>query len=304
MANMLLEFFYAVIGVIMALAGIESIRDKSNPTRYGTGAFWIILAIVFTFGDLLPAVVSGIFVVMIGLLALFKQVRLGTIKAVDTDRASEFAKKLGGRIFIPSIVLAVVSILIASYTDLGGQVAIGIGAVVSLLSAMILTKAPFKIVYHDSQRMVRTLGTAGILPQLLATLGAVFTAAGVGELTSKMISHVIPAGNHLVGVIVYCCAMAIFTMIMGNAFAAFAVITAAIGVPFIIAQGGNPAVVAALGMTSGYCGTLMTPMAANFNSLPVALMKMDDNLGVIKQQAPVAIILLICHIVLMYVLAF
>ena len=98
--------------------------------------------------------------------------------------------------------------------------------------------------------------------------------------------------------------MAIFTMIMGNAFAAFAVITAAVGVPFVIAQGGNPAVVAALGMTSGYCGTLMTPMAANFNSLPVALMEMDDNLGVIKQQLPIALILLVLHIVLMYLLAF
>lgn len=304
MSNLLLEAFYALIGVIMGLAGIESIRDKSNPARFGTGAFWLILAIIFAFGQSISPIASGIGVVIIGALALFKQVRIGTIKPVDTKEATKFAKKLGGKIFIPSVVLAIVSILVASYTNLGGQVAIGIGAIVSLVSAMWLTKAPFKIVYNDSQRMVRTLGTAGILPQLLATLGAVFTAAGVGELTSKIISNLIPAGDHLVGVIVYCCAMAIFTMIMGNAFAAFAVITAAVGVPFVIAQGGNPAVVAALGMTSGYCGTLMTPMAANFNSLPVALMEMKDNLGVIKQQLPVALILLVCHIVLMYVLAF
>jgi len=60
--------------------------------------------------------------------------------------------------------------------------------------------------------------------------------------------------------------MVIFTMIMGNAFAAFSVITAGIGIPFIIKNGGNPAVIGALGMTAGYCGTLMTPMAANFNT--------------------------------------
>lgn len=304
MPNLLLEFFYAVIGVIMALAGVEAIRDKTNPTRYGTGSFWFILAIIFAFGNLIPPAITGILVIAIGGLALFKQVRVGTIKPIDRDHAEKFAQKLGARIFIPSIVLAVVSILIAQFTKLGGQVAIGIGAVVSLIVAMILTKSPLKMVYNDSQRMVRTLGTAGILPQLLATLGAVFTAAGVGELTSKIIAGIIPAGDHLVGVIIYCCAMAIFTMIMGNAFAAFAVITAAVGVPFVIAQGGNPAVVAALGMTSGYCGTLMTPMAANFNSLPVALMEMDDNLGVIKQQLPIALILLVLHIVLMYLLAF
>ena len=91
---------------------------------------------------------------------------------------------------------------------------------------------------------------------------------------------------------------------MGNGFAAFAVITAAVGIPFVIAQGGNPAVVAALGMTSGYCGTLVTPMAANFNSLPVALMGMKDQMGVIKQQWPIALIMLITQIALMYFLAF
>lgn len=63
-------------------------------------------------------------------------------------------------------------------------------------------------------------------------------------------------------------------------------------------------VVAAIGMTSGYCGTLVTPMAANFNTLPVALLEMKDQMGVIKQQAPIAVILLIVQIGLMYFLAF
>ena len=98
--------------------------------------------------------------------------------------------------------------------------------------------------------------------------------------------------------------MALFTAIMGNAFAAFAVITAGIGIPFVVAQGGSPVVVAALGMTSGYCGTLLTPMAANFNTLPVALMEMKDQLGVIKQQFPIAISMLLIQIMLMYFLAF
>ena len=65
--------------------------------------------------------------------------------------------------------------------------------------------------------------------------------------------------------------MALFTMIMGNAFAAFPVMTAAIGVPLLIQHfGGDPAVVGAIGMLAGFCGTLMTPMAANFNIVPAA----------------------------------
>lgn len=93
-------------------------------------------------------------------------------------------------------------------------------------------------------------------------------------------------------------------MVMGNGFAAFTVITAGIGVPFVIAQGGDPVIAGTLAMTAGFCGTLVTPMAANFNALPVALLEMKDQNGVIKTQAPIAIILLAIHVALMYYLAF
>lgn len=304
MENNLLMFFYALVGVCLAIAGIESFRDQENPARIGTSVFWFILAIIFAFGNLIPHKVTGFLVIVIGVLALFKQIKVGTIKPVDGSHAAEYAKKLGGWIFLPSIVLAVVAIGVGVFTKLGGQVGIGMGAIASLAVAMVETKSPVKLVYNDTQRMIRSVGSAGILPQLLATLGAVFTASGVGTLTAKLIAGAFPPGNRLFGVALYCIAMALFTIIMGNAFAAFAVITAAVGIPFVVLQGGNPAVVAALGMTSGYCGTLVTPMAANFNSLPVALLEMEDPMGVIKQQLPIAGILLLCHIVLMYFLAF
>ncbi|WP_125762737.1 DUF979 domain-containing protein [Companilactobacillus hulinensis] len=303
-ANNILEFFYVLMGLIMLFASIESFRDKENPARIGTGLFWLILAVIFAAGKLLPSFVIGILVVLMGLLSLFKQIKVGRIKEVDVKVAEKSAKRLGGWLFFPSIILAILSVLIGQFTSLGGQVGIGIASVVSLIIAMIMTKSSAKTTYHDSERMVRSVGTAGVLPQLLATLGVVFTASGIGNLISKSISGVFPVGNHLLGVILYCVSMAIFTMIMGNAFAAFAVITAGIGIPFVVMQGGSPIVVAALGMTCGYCGTLLTPMAANFNSLPVALMEMKDNLGVIKQQVPIALSLLVIQIAIMYVLAF
>ena len=122
------------------------------------------------------------------------------------------------------------------------------------------------------------------------------SAAGVGAL--------IPEGNHLIAVIFYCVGMALFTMIMGNGFAAFAVITVGIGYPFLIAQGANAIVVGALGLTAGYCGTLMTPMAANFNIMPAALLETKNKYRIIMTQVPVAFIMLVIHIILMYVLAF
>lgn len=302
--NNILEIFYILMGIIMIFASIESFRDKENSARIGTGLFWLILGLIFAIGKYLPNVVIGLLIVFIGILSLLKQIKVGKIKEVNKEIAEKSAKKLGGWLFFPSVVLAILSILISEFTNLGGQVGIGIASVIALILAMIISKTDAKTTYHDSERMVCSVGTAGILPQLLATLGVIFTASGVGDVTAKTISGIFPVGNHLLGVVLYCVAMVIFTMIMGNAFAAFAVITAGIGVPFIVAQGGNPAVVAALGMTTGYCGTLMTPMAANFNSLPVALMEMKDNLGVIKQQVPIALSMLVIQIILMYFLAF
>ena len=103
----------------------------------------------------------------------------------------------------------------------------------------------------------------------------------------------------------YTFGMAIFTMVMGNAFAAFPVMTAGIGLPLIVQRfGGDPAIMGAIGMLSGFCGTLMTPMAANFNIVPAALLELKDRNGVIRAQVPTALLLLLANTALMYVLVF
>jgi uncharacterized membrane protein len=123
----------------------------------------------------------------------------------------------------------------------------------------------------------------------------------VAHLTTEYLA----VDNKLIAVAAYCIGMAVFTMIMGNAFAAFPVITAGIGIPILLMQHqGNPAVMAAIGMFSGYCGTLMTPMAANFNIVPAALLELKDKNGVIKAQLGTALPLLFVNIALMYFLMF
>ena len=203
-----------------------------------------------------------------------------------------------------TLTIAIVAMIIAQFTPFSGTVAIGIAATVALLLTFAITKAKPIEYIEDSNRMFQSVGVFAILPQLLASLGALFTAAGVGDIISNIISGVIPDGNRLAGVIAYCVGMAIFTAIMGNGFAAFSVITVGIGVPFVFAQGGDPIVCSALALTAGFCGTLLTPMAANFNMLPAALLEMKDKNGVIKAQAPFALVLLTIHIILMYTLGF
>ncbi len=134
-------------------------------------------------------------------------------------------------------------------------------------------------------------------------LGLLFTAAGVGTSISWLTEHYLAVDNRFIAVAVYAIGMAVLTMVMGNAFAAFPIVTA--GLAFDFSQhGGNPAVMAAIGMFSGYCGTLMTPMAANFNIVPAALLELPDKNAVIKAQIPTGILLLIVNVFLLYFLMF
>ncbi|MDB8805137.1 MULTISPECIES: DUF979 domain-containing protein [unclassified Romboutsia] len=305
--NISLEIFYALMGILMIVIAIKSYKTIDSNKRFGTALFWVLISIPFIFGKLIPSNVIGLILVASSLLTLTKQVVFAKYETPSEEFGQKQSEKLGNKIFMPSLVLALVAVLVAmALKDFGSssQFAIGAGSVVALIAAFILTKAKPSTTVTDSARLLQQMGPASMLPQLLVALGALFTQAGVGEVISNIISGVVPVDNRFLGVVAYVLGMAIFTMIMGNAFAAFAVITAGIGVPFVLSQGADPAIVGALALTAGYCGTLLTPMAANFNIVPAALLDMKKQYDVIKYQAPVAIILLVIHIFAMYFLAF
>ncbi|AYE33517.1 DUF979 domain-containing protein [Clostridium septicum] len=304
LSNLLLNIFYIMIGIMMIITMVYTLKDTNHKTRLGTATFWGILATIFIFGEFIPSIVVGGLIVIIGVLGAFNQINVGTIAQLNETFARVKAEKIGIKIFLPSLIIAFVALGIAQFTKLSGVTAIGISAVVAIIITFFITGAKPKEAIVDSDRMLQAIGSTAILPQLLASLGALFAAAGVGDIISNMISGVIPEGNVWIGITAYCVGMALFTAIMGNAFAAFTVITAGIGAPFVFAQGGDPIIASAIAMTAGFCGTLLTPMAANFNILPAVLLDIEDNNGVIKAQSIYAIVLLLIHIPLMYFLAF
>ena len=157
----------------------------------------------------------------------------------------------------------------------------------------------------DAVRLLDTMGWTALLPLVLATLGGVFAASGVGEAVATLVAGVIPTDSRIACVLAYGLGMVLFTVIMGNAFAAFPVMTAGIGLPLLVQQhGAEPAILGAIGMLTGYCGTLLTPMAANFNLVPAALLELDDPNGVIRMQVATALPLMAVNLVLMAWLAF
>ncbi len=299
------EIFYCIIGLFFISNGVKALKDPDCSKKHTTALFWFILAFTFIVGAHLPRWITGACVV---LMAALTALRLVAPSKSDVPQAAETRKaadKTGYAVFIPPLTLAVTAVLVATFLKvLGANNAIGISGTIALLVALLLFKTKPSYAVTDGTRLVDNVGVTGILPQVLAALGSLFTAAGVGDVIAHGVSAVIPTGNLFAATAVYCVSMALFTMIMGNGFAAFSVITVGIGIPFLIAQGANPVVIGALGLTAGYCGTLMTPMAANFNIVPVALLETKSKYAVIKSQIPVALTMLVIHILLMYFLAF
>ena len=69
----------------------------------------------------------------------------------------------------------------------------------------------------------------------------------------------------------------------------------------MLKYGLDPVVIGSLALTCGYCGTLCTPMGANYNLVPVAVLEMKDQYGVIKNQILIAIVMLVVQIAFMLV---
>lgn len=326
------EFFYALCGLVSFDTAYRATKNEEACLK--TSLFWFLLGVIFMFGKIIPFVVVGVLLVIMGCLTALNQVKMGRFVESTPEFRQKASEKIGNKIFIPAVAIGLMALILSfiqytgdgfyfvfktvvikllsfnsdvkiDLTALNGAAMTGTACLVAFLLAVIICKPKVSETRSDTSRLLMQVGAACLLPQLLGALGSVFSAAGVGDVISNMISSVIPVGNPVIGVIVYVLGMVIFTMIMGNAFAAFTVITIGIGFPFVIAQGGNPAVVGALGMTAGYCGTLITPMAANFNIVPCAVLETkDQKWAVIREQVPMALVMIIIHIVLMLVLGF
>lgn len=302
--DIILEVIFITIGLQLFYTAYRILQDPTNKTRIGSALFWAILSITFIFGPYLPNIVNGIFVVILALLTLFKQVSVGSLAGSSEEVQEKRSEKFGNKIFIPVILLGVTALIVSMLFPSLSSAVVGFGALVSLIAIIVLVKPQANQVLEESDRMVQQVSTVGILPQLLAAIGGIFTAAGVGDVIASLITNIMPSDALLWGVIAYVLGMVIFTMIMGNAFAAFSVITVGIGMPFVIEAGADPAIAAALAMTAGFCGTLMTPMAGNFNALPAALLETKSEYSVIKEQVVFALVMIVVHIVLMYLWAF
>lgn len=297
----LLEVIYIIMGLLSIYTGVKNLLDKENSARITTAIFWGAFGIVLSLGRFLSPMVNGILIMIMVVPAILQKVKPGKLDVPSEEQRTRLLEKNGMKVFIPALSIGVCAILFALFLpQIGALVGVGCGVILGVLFLMFISRENTPRVFlNDTERLLSTVGPLSILPMLLAALGAIFTAAGVGEVIAGYVGKIIPAGNVNVGIVVYAIGMVLFTMIMGNAYAAITVMTVGIGAPFVLAYGADPTVIGTLALTTGFCGTLMTPMAANFNIVPVAMLDMKKRFGVIKNQIPIALFMIVFQIVFM-----
>jgi uncharacterized membrane protein len=312
------QWLYVLAGLAFASFAVASARNSANRKRWSNTAFWSLMALSFWFGNFFGDVGNGVVVLALVALAGARMLGPASTHSTTVEQRQSLSGRYGNNLFVPALIIpftAFLGTLLFNYTPLANGrlidpkavtlVLLGLGVIAALIVCYAWLKPPAMAPVDEGGRLADSIGWALVLPQMLAALGAVFAAAGVGTTIGAVAGHIIPQGSIFLAVLLYALGMVVFTMIMGNAFAAFPVMVAAIGFPILIElDGGRAAVIGAVGMLAGYCGTLMTPMAANFNIVPAALLELKNQYGVVKVQIATAIPLLICNIVILYLAGF
>jgi uncharacterized membrane protein len=311
-----IEHFYVLVGLLFAAVAVMNLRDRANPRRFTTALFWGLYALLYLAGERMPAALAGALMIAMALVAGCGLVRPGRAGLPPDEERRASSVRLGGRLLLPALAIPVVTVIGATLlkdvtVDLRPLldpksltlVSMGCGAIAALALACRVTRAtPWQGV-REARRLVDAMGWAVVLPHMLAVLGLLFADAGVGKAVAHVVTTAIPLDSPFLACAAFCIGMALFTVVMGNGFAAFPVIAGGIGIPVLVGTyHANPAVMAAIGMFSAYCGTLMTPMAANFNVVPAALLELPDKNAVIKAQVPTALPVLVANIFLLYFL--
>jgi len=306
--DVLLELVFVLTGVVLFIFAALTLFDPNHPHPIASSGFWFILGIIFTFGGRIPHGATGILVLIMVVLDGVGRVKPSAAPPAAPSPVSQSI--LGNRIFLPVLTIPIVTILFAFGfrvlqldANKGALIGLGFGGVAAMVVALILTRGSLGQLMNDGRRLNECMGAVNILPQLLASLGIIFTAAGVGKLIADGATHIVPQHSLFLLIVVNCLGMMLFTMVMGNSFAAFPVITAGVLVPLIVKPFGvDPAMAAIITLTAGSSGTLITPMAANFNIVPAALLEMKNPYGVMKFQLPFALIIWPMHVVFMWAL--
>lgn len=221
------EWLYWLAAAFFLVIAVIRLRDASDRKRFGSAAFWALMAFTFVYGTFVvdksgSAFVEGIAVLVIAGLAGAGFPGRGTETTTSDVEREASAARLGNKLFVPALlvpgVAAVFAILGMVEFKVGGTllledkqatiIGLGVAACVALVAAMLVFgERRVAVPFQEGDRLLGHIGWAVVLPQFLATLGLLFKAAGVGDAVKRITDSVMPHGSLIAAVVVYCVGM-------------------------------------------------------------------------------------------------
>ena len=109
---------YYLIGIIVMMLTVMTLRDKGNSKRFTTALFWFLFGAVFLFGDLLVEnlgksmahrIIGGT-VIIISLIAGTGLLSMGSYATSTHEERVTSSKRLGNWLFFPAVLIPVITV--------------------------------------------------------------------------------------------------------------------------------------------------------------------------------------------------
>ena len=182
-----LNLVYAVAGATFALFAALGVRER----RWANAAFHGLIALSFVAGDRLGDVANGCLV-----LALVAIGASGRMRRADPAPPPD--ERHGNRVFVPALVIPATALLgTLAFKQVPWLVdpkqATLVALTAGVLIALALGYAWFRpgalAPFRAGRALMDDIGWAAVLPQMLASLGAIFALAGVGEVVGALAGY-------------------------------------------------------------------------------------------------------------------
>jgi len=219
-----LEHAYLVGGSFFAALAWLSAIDLQNPRRFTNAAFWGLMAVSFLGGSYLGDLLNGVLALCLVVLAV-RGLGLSNPATSSIQERRTMAMQKGNRLFLPALIIpatALTGTLLARYTDWGellidpGQatlISLVLGVLFAIAAIWCWLRPPLLAPLQEGRRLMDAVGWAALLPQMLASLGAVFLLAGVGEQVGILFANYMPLDTRTMAVSAYCLGMALFGLV-------------------------------------------------------------------------------------------
>ena len=166
-----IQYFYWLAGALLLITAGMIVSDRSHPKRWTSALFWALFSMVFLIGDRLSPFVVGVGVLVMAGIAGIGGVGRGAHAELPVKAARASAGRLGHRLFIPALSIPLVTVIgtvVLKHVQIGGVplldpknttfVSLGLGCLVALILACILTRDTPLQGLRESRRLTEALG--------------------------------------------------------------------------------------------------------------------------------------------------